>query len=349
MASLQKLVLILHQSFRITFLVLLFALPVTLGKNNISVSKSLNAFGRYGYYSISMRTVPRAEQDPWIFREPVIDVFQSNPQIVMSNEINKASSDFEFHMEFCEDLDQLLQAYFRDYTIELMEKPWNGFTAGWNPGTTARYLGIEANYLENMSYILVRILKRKEFKQLNEPLTCQNVEPLPHVKALADAVQVGNKSSVDIFFKKFGTHYISSYSTGNALYQVFAYHPSSFRRAKRVLNSGLSTLKKSQIQTYFSPWYAEHVGVVLSASRNMTLMNWAATTLATRTHMYPYANLMKLYGSVKLFKELDMLLSNEALLSIDLRALTPIFKDSKKRDWFLEMLSNGINLWEVSM
>lgn len=37
----------------------------------------------------------------------------------------------DFHMEFCDNKKQLFQAYFRDFTIERLEAPWQAFTGGW--------------------------------------------------------------------------------------------------------------------------------------------------------------------------------------------------------------------------
>lgn len=47
----------------------------------------------------------------------------------------------DFHMEFCDNRRQLFQAYFRDYTIELLDKPWEAYTGGWDSDLAARRLG----------------------------------------------------------------------------------------------------------------------------------------------------------------------------------------------------------------
>jgi torso-like protein len=70
---------------------------------------AVNVFSRYGYLSISMRVVPRNDSDTWIFREPTLDVFH-NPQTAPIKE-SKATVVFDgdFHMEFCDNVRQLLQ------------------------------------------------------------------------------------------------------------------------------------------------------------------------------------------------------------------------------------------------
>lgn len=47
----------------------------------------------------------------------------------------------DFHMEFCDNIIQLLQAYFRDFSVERLEKPWKAFTASWSRNIIARNLG----------------------------------------------------------------------------------------------------------------------------------------------------------------------------------------------------------------
>lgn len=44
-------------------------------------------------------------------------------------------------MEFCDNILQLLQGYFRDFSVERLEKPWKAFTASWSRNIIARNLG----------------------------------------------------------------------------------------------------------------------------------------------------------------------------------------------------------------
>lgn len=52
----------------------------------------------------------------------------------------------DFHMEFCDNVIQLLQAYFRDFSVERLEKPWKAFTASWSKSIIARNLGMYENF-----------------------------------------------------------------------------------------------------------------------------------------------------------------------------------------------------------
>lgn len=53
----------------------------------------------------------------------------------------------DFHMEFCDNKQQLFQAYFREFQIEGMNSPWKAFTDGWHAEITAKKLGINSSYI----------------------------------------------------------------------------------------------------------------------------------------------------------------------------------------------------------
>jgi torso-like protein len=59
--------------------------------------------------------------------------------------------------------------------------------------------------------------------------------------------------------------------------------------------------------------------------------------------------LLKLHENASLLRKLDGLLHNEALLQLNLRTLSPAFKDSVKREWFHEVIDNNLKLWEVNL
>nr|AGL93953.1 torso-like protein [Oncopeltus fasciatus] len=337
---------------KVIFLLLLIITDRTLSADNLDVGKSLNVFGRYAYFSISMKVVARNDSiKPWVFREPLVDVFQNLSGSVSCLKEPKSHIHAEFNLELCDNLDQLFQAYFREFVIEGMDESWRAFTSSWSVRTIAQNFGIDVRYVTSpRSYILVRAFRKRKCKTLINPLEGTTALPLTHVKALADKVTVGNKESVLKFIKTYGSHYIESYATGDSLYQVFVFHTPVFRRLKaRLEPHGIDSFTKNDLNAIFSPWYAEQVGSVLSASGNMTITNWANKVFTSAAHLLPYTSLMKMYGDVQHFKELDNLLQNEALLSLKLKALSAIFEDPSKKIWFLEFLFNNMHLWEQNM
>lgn len=134
--------------------------------------------------------------------------------------------------------------------------------------------------------------------------------------------------------------------------QVFVYSPAIYSRIKEVMKSrGVQALTAEEINSYFSPWYAEHTGRVLAASGNATVERWATDNLRTQFYFFVYTSLIKLHhpDNAGLLRDLDKLLENEALLQLDLRTLAPVFKDPLKRRWFEEVIDNHLKLWEVNM
>ncbi|XP_066998635.2 torso-like protein [Anabrus simplex] len=321
----------------------------------LHLGAAINIFSRYGYLSISMRVVPRNDTDTtWIFREPTVDIFKNSslhPAPLSMKELNQPKPIFtgDFHMEFCDNLKQLLQAYFRDFSVEKLDRPWRAFTGSWGRGTIARHLGINSTYLISPNcYVLIRVARHREKARLS--LQDEEPELDDAVAREADSVRVGDTASVVNFIRSFGSHYIASYVTGNSLYQVFVYSQEVYRSLKQKMKErGVAALSNSELSSYFSPWYAEHIGRIKSASGNATVEAWAVQYLRVHYYFFTYPSLLKLHGDASLLKTLNELLGNEALLQLDLRTLVPAFKDPDKRLWFQDVVDNYLKLWEVNM
>lgn len=317
---------------------------------------AINIFSRYGYLSISMRVVPRNDSDPtWIFREPTVDIFRNislqAPPVALNSVASTASSVFEgdFHMEFCDNLRQLLQAYFRDFTFERLEKPWRAFTASWSRTAMARHLGINSSFVSGQHcYVLVRVARHRDSAQLGT--LPSDLELEPPVAQEMDRIVPGDPASAMEFIRSFGSHYIASYVTGNSLYQVFVYPPNVYKRIKeRLKTRGVADLSNVELASFFSPWSAEHIGTIQAASGNSTVEEWAIENLRVHFYFFTYTSLLKLHGDANLLRKLDGLLLNEALLQLNLRTLTPAFRDNARKQWFNEVIDNYLKLWEVNM
>ncbi|XP_063989057.1 torso-like protein [Diachasmimorpha longicaudata] len=338
---------------RLRFLVLAVVVIARIhltSAQNPRLGGAVNIFARYGYLSISMRVVPRNDTNKWIFREPTVDVFQ-NPQPAPPRQRAKSAAVFEgdFHMEFCDNVRQLLQAYFRDFSFETLDRPWRAFTASWSTSAMARNLGINSSFISgDYCYVLVRVARFRDQEKLAG--VSENLVLDESVAREMNNITVGDTVSVITFIKNFGSHYISSFVTGNSLYQVFVYTPQVYRGIKeRLKTHGVADLSSRELRNYFSPWYANHMGAIQSASGNKSVEAWAIDSLRVEYYIFTYASLLKLHGDASLLGELDGLLNNEAVLQLQLRTLAPHFKDAERRDWFLEVIDNYFKLWEVNM
>lgn len=108
---------------------------------------------------------------------------------------------------------------------------------------------------------------------------------------------------------------------------MFVYTRQVYERIRERLKSrGVSELSSLELSNYFSPWYAEHMGAIQSASGNRSVEAWAVERLRVQYYIFTYASLLRLHGDAALLKQLDGLLGNEALLQLQLRTLAPLFK-----------------------
>lgn len=132
--------------------------------------------------------------------------------------------------------------------------------------------------------------------------------------------------------------------------QVFVYSKQNYKHIKERLKSrGVAALSRLDLYNYFAPWYAEHLGQIRAASGNTSVEAWANRKLRMSYYLFTYVSLLKLHGNGGLLRTLDSLLGNEAILALDLKALTVMFKDPAKQDWFEEIIDNYLKLWEVNM
>ncbi|KAJ2941211.1 hypothetical protein O0L34_g10444 [Tuta absoluta] len=319
--------------------------------SELGVGKAINIFMRYGYLSICMRVVPRNDTEEWMFREPTVGVFKNVEQFSVAPKPRHAKTlfDGDFHMEFCDNLKQLLQAYFRDFTFERLERPWRAFTAGWPTDIMARNLGINSSFITgDHCYVLVRVSRFRETAKLTDLPSNISVENVV-LKAIEEA-SIGDTTSIANFVRKYGSHYIASYITGNSLYQVFVFSRGVYGRIKeRVKSRGIADIPVAEMNNFFSPLFAEHVGAVKVASGNKTVENWALKRLRVHYYIFSYPSLLKLHGEPSLLRNLDTLLGNEAILQLELKTLSPVFKEEKKKKWFEEVIDNYLKLWESNM
>ncbi|XP_028170901.1 torso-like protein isoform X3 [Ostrinia furnacalis] len=319
--------------------------------SELGVGKAINIFMRYGYLSICMRVVPRNDTEGWVFREPTVSVFRDVNRFTVAPKPRQPKTlfDGDFHMEFCDNLKQLLQAYFRDFTFERLERPWRAFTAGWPTDIMARNLGINSSFINgDHCYVLVRVSRFRETAKLSDLPSNISIEDV-----VFEAIQesaIGDTVSIADFIRKYGSHYIASYVTGNSLYQVFVFSRTAYSMIKERLKSkGVADITAKELEGYFSPWHAKHIGQIKVASGNKTVESWAMKRLRVHYYIFSYPSLLKLHGEPALLRNLDSLLGNEALLQLELKTLSPAFKDVKKKKWFEEVIDNYLKLWESNM
>lgn len=75
----------------------------------------------------------------------------------------------------------LFQAYFREFHIERLDRPWQAFTGSWSRAGLARHMGINASYVAaNYCYVLVRLARHRVSKRVaSTPEVSVNHNPIP--------------------------------------------------------------------------------------------------------------------------------------------------------------------------
>ena len=121
------------------------------------------------------------------------------------------------------------------------------------------------------------------------------------------------------------------------------------RIKERLKSKGVEDLSNAELSGFFSPWYAEHIGEIQTASGNSSIQSWAAQNLRIQFYFFTYPSLLKIHGNLDLLRALNNLLGNEAMLALDLKTIAPAFKDPEKRKWFIEVIDNYLKLWETNM
>ena len=124
---------------------------------------------------------------------------------------------FPFQISLCEDLDELLEAFFRDFSADGVEQPHKLFTGSWRLPTAAQYLGLSPESLDGSvnSYVLVKLVRNKGTKTATGNIRLDN-----DASEAAGHVQVGDEEALLKFVKHYGTHYFKSVTVGDAIYQV---------------------------------------------------------------------------------------------------------------------------------
>uniref|UniRef100_A0A1B6KYL9 MACPF domain-containing protein n=1 Tax=Graphocephala atropunctata TaxID=36148 RepID=A0A1B6KYL9_9HEMI len=315
---------------------------------DIHVGGALNIFSYFGNLGSVVKVNPHHGAS-WFYDHDTVDVFEevletrSSPQPLENPKFNG-----DFHVQLCDNMDQLQQAFFRLYHIEGVEKPWRAFTRGLTPTVLARRLGLNSTFVTGEhGYALVRLSRIHELVRLTPHTGLRlNNWTAERTRRLV----AGQVESVLSFIRRSGSHYVSAYTTGDSLFQVYVFTPVMYQELKREMSEfEASKVRLDQVLRFFSPWHAEHLGSIKTSSGNNSLEQWASVHLRSQLYMFLYPNLLTLHNHPELLQELNYLLGNNALLSVNLRTLAHIIKDVGKRLWFQEVLDNHLRLWELNV
>jgi len=194
---------------------------------DVPAGEAVDIFYRYGFFSLSVRVVPRDDHGSWIIREPTTKIFRDQSlRQVKTGLSNKFQSQFQIF--FCDDLSELMKHYFHDFSAEGVRDPHRLYTGSWRAPTVVKYFGLSDDTLHSDSgFVLVKLLKpRLEVKTEGSPVL------KPDAAAAFSRIEVGDQQSVKDFVENYGSHYIRSLTIGDAVYQILALDRQHYNRAK---------------------------------------------------------------------------------------------------------------------
>lgn len=317
----------------------------------LQLGSTVNIFTRYGFLAWSMRVLPDTTTGS-AFTEPTKTIY--NHRIQAKDIIDNVSITMD--MSFCETVEQLYQTYFKNYHIEGFTGGgvWRGFVGQWenNRMLSATKLGINETYLDqNVSFVFVRITRTTQRHSIPDGF---NFKTDLNGNVVAFLNDIKNTSDVMEFIRTYGTHYIHSYVLGDSVFQVFVFRKRKFTLLRNIYK----TKKNVEHRRYFSPWYAEHIGLIRKASGGLKVEDWMNKKIVQPFYIMRFPSIFELSKklNVESFKKdrrranyvQNMVFTEDILIQLDLRTLDTVMSDVAMGVSFREELNNRIKLWEMN-
>merc|ERR1719348_893828 len=312
----------------------------------VPAGEAVDIFYRYGFFSLSVRVVPRDDHGSWLIREPTSKVFTPN-SLRQVKQPRAAKFDPQFQIFFCDDLEDLMKHYFHDFSAEGVEEPYRLYTGSWRTPTTVKYFGLSEETLHSDSgFVLVKLLKpRLTVKTEGAPvLKPEAAQAFSHIK-------VGDSASVKQFSENFGSHYIRSLTVGDAVYQILALDREKYVRAKTDVLVNKRVRDFNQIyEQYLAPWIVKESGKVQVASGDSQVAEFLDNRVVLQTKFSRYPSIFEIRKNEALLSELELLTHDtEAVIGLAFRSIGALLPSVQLQDFYNEIVDTQLALWEVNI
>merc|ERR1712173_459453 len=313
---------------------------------DVPAGEAVDIFYRYGFFSLSVRVVPRDDHGSWIVREPTTKIFTQNSLHQVKQPLaNKF--DPQFQMFFCDDLADLMKHYFHDFTAEGVNEPYRLYTGSWRTPTTVKYFGLSEDTLHSDSgFVLVKLQKpRLTVRTEGEPRL------MPEAAREFSKIRVGDEESVKSFTEDFGSHYIRSLTVGDAVYQILALDRSKYLRARQEVLVDKKVTDFNQIyEQFLAPWMVKESGAVQAASGDPRVKALLDTRAVTKTQFSSYPSLFEIRKNPRLLDELEFLTEGtQAITALSFRSIGALLPSVQAQDYYNEIVNTQLALWEVNI
>lgn len=334
------------------------------GRGNMGLSRrpdvpsgeALDLFYRFGFFSLSVRVVPRDDAGAWLVREPTAAIFDETS---VSERITPSAGKFDpsFQVFFCDDIAELNEAYFRDFTAERIEQPHKLFTGSWHKTTKSRYFGLHKESFDGQSsFVLIKLPK----KRMSVSASGKGVSPMrlrPDAQRAINSVQVGNPKSVLDFLENYGSHFVQDIVVGDMVYQVIALYRDQFESAKaaaaRLLSSSAAASPADfgrLYESHLAPWLVRETGKVEVASGDKEAHSIAKNDLVTNGKFGSYPNIFVLQERPEVTARMeDATEESEAVVGMHFASLRSFVRDPQTRDYYDEVVDSHMALWETNI
>jgi len=312
----------------------------------VPAGEAVDIFYRYGFFSLSVRVVPRDDHGKWLIREPTTKVFVPG-SLTQVKEVQSNKFASQFQIFFCDDVEDLMKHYFHDFEAEGVKEPYRLFTGSWRTPTIVKYFGISEDTLHSdVGYVLVKLPKsRLSVKTEGAPVLKPEA-----ARAFAN-IKDGDVDSVKTFVEDFGSHYIRSLTVGDAVYQILALDREKYVRAKTdvLVNKKISDFTQIY-EEYLAPWVVKESGKVQVASGDSRVEEFLDQRVKLQTQFSTYPSIFEIRKNDQLLMELEQLTHNtEAVIALTFRSIGDLLPTIQQQDFYNEIVDTQLALWEVNI
>merc|ERR1712051_457496 len=304
----------------------------------VPAGEAVDIFYRYGFFSLSVRVVPRDDHRSWLIREPTTKVFTPN-SLRQVKELRAGKFEPQFQIFFCDDVEDLMKHYFHDFTAEGVAEPYRLYTGSWRTPTTVKYFGLSEDTLHSDSgFVLVKLQKPR--------LTVMTEAAREFSK-----IRIGDEESVKSFTEDFGSPYIRSLTVGDAVYQILALDRSKYLRARQEVLVEKKVTDFNQIyEQFLAPWMVKESGAVQAASGDPRVKALLDTRAVTKTQFSSYPSIFEIRKNARLLDELEFLTEGtQAITALSFRSIGALLPSVQAQDYYNEIVNTQLALREVNI
>lgn len=326
---------------------------INLDKFAVPSGGAIDLFYRYGFFSLSVRVVPRDDPGSWLVREPTSRVFDDNSIVRTERPGLNSFVQNPIEISLCDDIAELKEAYFRSFKAEGIAQPHKLYTGSWRTPTMAKYLGISIDVLDGDSaFVLIKLVKNSGSVDVDN----RNLHLSRGAAQSAGAVRAGDENSVLKFVENYGSHYIRSVTIGDAIYQVLALTKEQMS-ALKASAGGVRRLNINDwnrlYDDHLAPWKVRETGNVRVASGDVRLQRFAEEHLRLNAQFGSYPSLVngliKKPTNVQMLEELGR--ETTAVVAVDFASLKSYVGNGniQSREYYDEIIDTHSALWEANL